>query len=145
VSAPLPSIECRLQEGTGTAGRYLRPVFDAWARTAGVILCPGTANGCAEAGFTLPDKFVSLSEHADLLALEGRRFQPGYDPRLYPVLVNEAVLAWVFRWSADDVSLSFVGTTSSCAGPKQLEIIAGISFRHGLGLATGDAFELRFL
>jgi hypothetical protein len=79
------------------------------------------------------------------LALEARRTQDGYDPRLYPVLVSRAILAWVFRWSVDDVANRFVGSTEACAAARHLEFLSSLSFRSALGPSDGDSFEVRFL
>ena len=146
MTMPPPAvIECRLQAGTQTAGRFLQPVFDSWARTAGIRLFPGTANGCAATLPDFPTRFLTLRPHANLLALEGRRNQQGDDPRLFPVPINGAVLGWVFRWSADDVANGFVGGTEHCQVARYLEIVSLVSFRHALGLRDGDAFQLSFM
>jgi hypothetical protein len=139
-------LQCTFWEGTGSASRFLQPMFAAWAETAGVHLSPGTANGCADADIRFPDTFVSLAPFAHLIAEPAgrRRLQPGFAPRLFSAVVNDSVRVWVFRWSADDVRLEFVGSTDRCRADRHVELLATVSFRRDLQLSDGGQFRLAF-
>jgi hypothetical protein len=137
-------LQCTFWEGTGSASRLLQPMFAAWAETAGVHLSPGTANGCADADIRFPGTFVSLAHFAHLIAEPTRRRQAGLAPRLFPAVVNDSVPVWLFRWSADDVRLGFVGSTDRCRADRHVELLATVSFRRDLRLSDGGQFRLAF-
>jgi hypothetical protein len=137
-------LHCTFCEGTRSASRLLQPMFDAWAETARVHLYPGTANGCADADIRFPDTFVSLAPFAHLIAESTRRRQAGLAPRLFPAVVNDSVPVWLFRWSADDVQLGFVGSTDRCRADRHVELLATVSFRRDLWLSDGGQFRLAF-
>lgn len=120
-------------------------MLDAWARDQRIQLARGTANACADVDPTWPQSFFSLAAYADLVSLERRRHQFGFDPRLYPVIVDQVVLAWNFRWRSDDEGLRFVGDSPDCSGRRHMELISATAFRADLGLTDGSALALQFL
>ena len=119
-------------------------MLDAWAAAEAETLCQGTANGCADQPVVFPSAYISLDWVAHLVTLPQRRAQPGYSPRLYPGFVNGEVAVWVFRWSASDVALGFVGESDRCGAARFLELVAAVSFREELGLTDGSTFEFAF-
>jgi hypothetical protein len=108
-------------------------MFDAWAETAGVRLQPGTVYLCSNTPVAFPSSFISLDPFEHLHSVAFRRKQRGYSPRLHPISVANSFLAWVYRWSADDVALGFNGGFSDCGANRLLEVIAPIHFKNGLG------------
>jgi hypothetical protein len=136
---------CRLCPGTRTAAALLQPALSAWASDAALTLCPGTANACSTTDVTLTTGFLPLQGYAHLIQPEWRRTQPGFAPRLYPCVLNGQHRAWVFRWSADDSTLGFVGSTPICASHRHIEMISTICLRRDLGLVDGDTFSIAFL
>lgn len=127
--------------GTGTS-RLLQPMFDAWAGTAGVRLFPGTAYLCADSRLQFPGEFIDLAPFEHLHGIPNRRPQQGYAPRLYAVAVGGALLAWVYRWSADDVHNGFLGKLGQCEPANLAEVVASVSIRRAIGTV---AVSLRFL
>ena len=110
-------------------------MFDAWAGTARVQLYPGTVYLCTAAPVAFPSQFISLLEYEHLHSVDTRRQQNGYSPRLYPIALANSVLAWVFRWSANDPGLGFVGDLGDCAAANLLEVIAPIGVKRAFGNA----------
>ena len=122
-----------LQEpGTGTS-KLLQEMFDAWAKTVGLQLFPGTVYLCADDPVQLPSAYIPLAEFEHLHEANHRRAQAGYSPRLYPIALAGALLAWVFRWSEDDVKFRFIGNHSTCPAPKLLEVVAPCGVKKELG------------
>ena len=122
--------ECVVVSEPGTrTSSILQPMFDAWAKTLGIHLFPGTAYLCANRAIELPENRISLAEFERLHSADFRRHQPGYSPRLYEVLLDDSVQAWVFRWSDDDPGLGFVENLPTCAATHLLEVIAPLSIQ----------------
>lgn len=139
-----PVLRCTLKPGTCSAGRHLQPMFEAWAAVENLHLTPGTANGCAHTFVSFPNTFISLANYSHLAGPPYRRAQAGFDPRVFPGVVNDTVPVWAFRWSADDVRLGFLGSTPSCQAKQYLELLSCVSFRGDLGLADDDQFTFAF-
>jgi len=130
----MPTYRCAIVEerGTGTSG-LMEPMFDAWAGTAGVRLHPGTVYLCAPSPVQFPEQHIPLTDFEHLHAAAHQRSRRGYSPRLYPVILAGGLLAWVFRWSADDPGLGFLGDLRTCEAARLLEVIAPISVKKAFG------------
>jgi len=141
--ATLAAYQCAVvdEPGTGTS-RYMEPMFNAWAGTAGVRLYPGTIYLCAPAPVRFPDRYIPLADFEHLHSAAHQRSRKGYSPRLYPVILASGVLAWVFRWSADDPGLGFVGNLGTCEANRLLEVIAPIGVKRAFGSLE---LSLRFI
>lgn len=127
---------CSVVEQPGTRTSYLlQAMLDAWAGLAGIRLCPGTAYLCADSVVQFPADYLSLESFEHLHSAGHRRSQKGYSPRLYPVVLAGAQKAWVYRWSADDPGLGFVGDHGNCEAGRLLEIIAPLNIRASFGIA----------
>ncbi|MEE9208792.1 MAG: hypothetical protein V3U67_10575 [Gemmatimonadota bacterium] len=136
--------ECVVVAGSGTgSSHHLQRMFDTWAETLGIDLHPRTAYLCASEAIELPENHISLAEFEHLHPVDPRRRQPGYSPRLYEVLLDESVQAWVYRWSDDDPGLGFVGDLKTCKATNILEVIAAVSIRTTFG--ASQTLSLDFL
>lgn len=129
------------ERGTQTSGQ-LQPMFDAFAGTARVSLFPGTAYLCADAPISFPDHNVPLTAFEHLSMADHQRGRLGYSPRLYPVSLGGRILAWVFRWSADDVRFDFIGPMPSCVAENLVEVISPVGLNRAIGSGT---FSMRFV
>jgi hypothetical protein len=135
---------CSLADGTGTAGLHLTPWFQAWAASTKLRLEPGTLNLCADRDVVPPATDISLRPWDAALALQFRKAQQGYDPRLYPILLRRTQRAWLFRW-ADLASLAaFVGDTQACSHHRRCEIIAEANLTKLWSLGPGSSLEMQF-
>lgn len=136
---------CRVLDGTGTAAQALMPMVSDWAtRVMGASLFPGTLNLCAGRDVTLPNWCYSLQSHSHLMPLAARRNTPGYDPRLYDVMINGTEPGWVFRWSGQSALRSFVGD-GECRAEARLEVVAKRNLRDALNLSTGSPVNIQFV
>src|SRR5262245_29483854 len=115
---------CRKTNGTGTAAHFLTPMFQAWADSRKVPIVPGTVNLCADRDVEVPIGHATLRPWDFALQLPERKAIPGYDPRLYFVVLNLKQPAWLFRWSAPKYLANFVGDTAECAAFRHCELIA---------------------
>jgi len=136
---------CRKTDGTGTAASFLTPMFQAWANSRRIQIVPGTLNLCAEQDLKLPLEYLSLRPWDDALALPQRKATPGYDPRLYFVVLNHREPAWLFRWSAPDARTNFVGNTPSCVAHRRCELIAETDLSHLWQAGSDPEIWLRFV
>src|SRR5262245_51369308 len=129
---------CRRMRGNGSASFYLSPLFDAWAADAGLRLAPGTLNLCADRSVEVPEMCIPLSPWDYALLLPARKAQPGYDPRLYLVVINGTIRAWLFRWSATAHMHHFVGDLTGCPRPRNCEVVAETNLTEALGLTVSS-------
>jgi hypothetical protein len=113
---------CHKIAGTGTASRYLTPLFQAWAESRRVEVLPGTLNLCADRDLVFPSGHISLRPWDWALDMPERKGTPGYDPRLYFVVLNGHA-AWLFRWCEERHIPSFVGDTEGCLARRHCEIV----------------------
>lgn len=136
---------CTVISGTGTAAPHLSPMLDAWAKSTGRELAQGTFNLCA-------DRFVMIAHgqrHESLepfgrLAPRHQQAKPGFSPRLYAVVLNDTVPAWLYRWSEPPALSRFVGDTPECPRARYCEIVAEEHLRTLLDVEDGDAVALQF-
>ena len=127
---------CMVVEKPGTRTSYLlQPMFNAWAGTAGLTLFPGTVYLCSDEPVQMPEAYLSLQAFEHLYLAPHQRARGGYSPRLYPVSISRALLAWVLRWSADDPELGFRGNHGGCEAERLLEVIAPVAIRGTSGRA----------
>ena len=140
--APEHTYSCVLIEGTGTATQYIAPLLDAWAASRRITLAPGTLNLCAETPVRLPSAHVSLTPWRALMSFAARREQPGFAPRLYPVIVGGHYDAWLYRWCEERDLLAFVGDTELCRPEQMCEIVSPVHFCTTLGLTIGGRVDL---
>ena len=131
------SYDCKIVQQPGTGTSYtLQPMFDAWAGTAGIRLFPGTVYLCADSAVRFPTSHIPLAKFEHLHQVDSRRRQSGYSPRLYPAALGDCLLAWVYRWSDDDVGREFVGNLEECSAPRLLEVVAPIGIKRAFGAGT---------
>jgi hypothetical protein len=135
---------CRKTDGTGTAGPYLTPLFQAWAASVGLSLAPGTLNLCAHRDVELPTEYVRLTDFDAALNLPRRKLTPGYDPRLYAVSLQDIQPAWLFRWSDQAHLANFVGDRDGCSALQRCEVVAEVHLSGRWGLDAGAEITLRF-
>ncbi len=114
---------CRKTDGTGTAATYLTPLFQAWGAAKKIDIVPGTLNLCAASDLVFPSGYISLRPWDSALMMPNRKATPGYDPRLYFVVLNSHHPGWVFRWSDDAHLANFVGDTTGCLARRRCEVI----------------------
>ena len=114
---------CRKTDGTGTAGEFLTPLFQAWADSKKLTIVPGTLNLCADRDLVLPADHIPLRPLDAALNMPRRKATAGYDPRLYFVVLNSRHPAWMFRWSDDAHMGNFIGDTAVCGARRHCEII----------------------
>lgn len=138
--------ECCVTAGTGSATSGLTPLIQAWGAAERISLFPGTLNLCADQHVQLPSSFIALGIYARFLPDEVafRRGQPGFDPRLYPVVLNGRHKAWLFRWSDEAYRTCFVGDSERCLSSRACEIVASSKLRVALGLVDGSRVRLSF-
>ncbi len=73
--------------------------------------------------------------------MPARKAAPGYDPRLYFVVLNSDHPGWLFRWSDEAHLSNFVGDTAGCLARRRCEVIT-----EAPPLAdTGGEILLRFV
>jgi CTP-dependent riboflavin kinase len=121
----------------------MSPMFFAWSSARSLTLVPGTLNLCADRPVRVPEEFESLQDYG-VHAPPGRRQQPGFHPRVYRVVLNDNVPAWLFRWSAPESLRVFVGFANDCPPEHRCEIIASSHLRSELELKDGDVVTLSF-
>jgi CheY-like chemotaxis protein len=139
-----PTFICTVFQGRGTeSSDLLQPMFDKWAKPAGVSLFPGTIYLVAEHALAFPRLFIDLRPFVTQTVLStGRDKQPGFSPRLYPVALAGCLPGWIYRWSADDVRLGFLGRLGVDAGADRvIEVITTLHVKSALGVAK---LSLRF-
>ena len=139
-----PIYNCVLADGTGTAGPRLTAWFQAWASSQGIALEPGTLNLCADRDVLPPSRFLSLRPWDAALQLQFRKQQTGYDPRLYPIVLEGSQRAWLFRWSHLTDLHNFVGDTPSCTRLRRCEVIAEVNLTNLWNLNVGSTLSLLF-
>ena len=137
--------KCRKTDGTGTAGAYLTPFFQAWAKEKGLQLVAGTLNLCAHRDVVLPPEFIRLQPWDTALSLEWRKTTQGYDPRLYFIAMTDRTPAWLFRWSDDAHIHNFVGDTAGCTARRRCEIIAEVNLSAVWPLDSGREVTFHFV
>jgi len=115
---------CRVTDGTGTATDALGPLFHAWAASKRMELVPGTLNLCADRDLVFPSGHLSLRPWDAALNMPERKRTPGYDPRLYWVVLNSQYSGWLFRWSDEAHLANFVADTPGCLARRRCEVIA---------------------
>jgi hypothetical protein len=137
--------QCRTTDGTGTAGPLLTPWFQEWAVSRGLVLVPGTFNLCAHRDIETPPEFIRLAQWDSALALPARKATPGYDPRLYFVVLDNRYPAWLFRW-CDTMHLgNFVGDTTGCRATRRCELVAETQLSSKLPAKPDGRVDLRFV
>ena len=139
------SYECTfLAGGTGSASDHLTPMFSAWADAQGYTVHPGTLNLCASDPIQVPAAFHSLTPYGQLVSPPWRRFQNGFSPRLYDVVLNGSEAAWLYRWSSADFLRCFVGHADDCPPEHRAELVSPKHLTTALGLTPGDMVTLEF-
>ncbi len=136
---------CKKTPGNGSASPYLTPLFQAWGESRRLAIVPGTLNLCAHRDVICPTEFISLRPWDRALTLEWRKSQPGYDPRLYFVVLENKEPGWLFRWSDDRDMGNFVGDTPDCDARRFCELIAETHLSSLWPLDSGHTVQLRFL
>ena len=114
---------CRKTDGTGTATELLTPLFHAWASSRRIEIVAGTLNLCADRDLAFPSGHLSLRPWDSALNMPQRKTTPGYDPRLYFVVLNSRHPGWLFRWCDENHLSNFVGDTPGCSARRRCEVI----------------------
>src|SRR5215210_6882011 len=109
----------------------------AWAQTRGFNLAKGTLNLCADRPVNPTSTPIYLAEHKHLAQPLERQNQAGFDPRLYPVMLDDQH-AWLYRWSDEKNLKTFVGNTDRCNAVRHCEIVAEMNLREALDVDDGD-------
>jgi hypothetical protein len=117
----------------------------AWAASQGISIADGTLNLCADRTVVPTSAPTSLRDHAHLAEPAWRRTQAGFDPRLYPIRLQNAVDAWLFRWCDEEHLRAFVGDPPNCAAERHCEIIARERLRTSMELSDDDILEMVFV
>jgi hypothetical protein len=138
-----PAYVCRRVRGHGSASFYLSPLFDAWGATVGLRFAPGTLNLCTDRDVVVPETFIPLRPWDSALNLPEWKRQPGYDPRLHEIIVEGAIRAWLFRWSAP-ASLEYFAANRPCQRRRACEIIAQINLTKAMRLTSSSRFTMMF-
>lgn len=135
---------CRvLAGGTQSFGKYVHPhLIQRWAQAEGLTVAPGSLNVCADRNVEMPETYISLRPY--VTTMTPRASQAGFDPRLYPAMLNETVQVWVFRWCGMEYLGDFVGDVDGCSCRQRFEVVAGVHLRSFLGLQQGDEVTLVF-
>jgi len=135
---------CRMADGTGSAGPILTPLFRAWAEPNGLKLVAGTLNLCANRPVAPPAECDRLTPYDSALQFPQRKATPGYDPRLYLIVLQDTQPAWLFRWSDNQHISNFVADTAGCPATHRCEVIAEDHLSELWGLDRGGSVMLRF-
>jgi hypothetical protein len=118
-------------------------MLQAWGAANGQALTAGTLNLCADRRPVVTGSFETLRPYAHLVQPASRATKPGFDPRLYRVILNRQVQAWLYRWSAEADLRTFVGDTALCSAECHCEIVAQSNLRAALALKDGDVLDLK--
>ena len=138
----LKGMKCALlAEHYGFARRTLFPMFDAWAKSRGIEIFPGTLNLRSEKRLNLPAEYINLLRWDDLLKPHPIKQKVGYSPRLYPVRIN-GLEAWLFRWSDDAHLENIVGDRPACPRELFCEVISRHNLKERLQIKDLDEVEL---
>jgi len=116
----------------------MTPFFVAWGATVGLRIVPGTLNLSADREVLPPDTFIPLRPWDHALTLREWKAQPGYDPRLYEVVLDRSIRAWLFRWSAP-------GSLHHFSGKRSCEVIAEVNLTETLGLTAESTTIMAFV
>jgi hypothetical protein len=117
-------------------------MLDAWAKTEGIALIPGTLNLCSDRAVDFRDEGISLGVHAHLAQPAWRRDVDGFSPRLYRAELDRTVCVWVYRWSDAPFLRAFVGDADGCGAEDRVEVVSGLHLASDLGLEPGDRLRL---
>lgn len=131
-------------DGTQSAGPILGPWFQAWARSQGLSLEAGSLNLCADRDVEPPEDHIPIREWDSVMTLKYRKETPGYDPRLYPIVLMGIQRAWLFRWAALPDLHRFVSDTAECLLRRRCEVIGELNFTAKWRLSPGDIVTLAF-